>query len=113
MSQPRINLVRDFDGFDAAGYDRAGYDEDGEPRITCTHCKRSLTRAEARDAVRCDAGDFCGQCADEEIVSCGLCHGSGGIPEYPCRRCGGSGGSATPRQLAREESGDDEKDTDI
>lgn len=110
MSRPRVNLVRDFDGYDAAGYDRYGYDEDGERRMTCTNCGRRLTRAEAVDAVRCDAGEFCAECADEEIISCGLCHGSGGIPEHPCRRCHGSGGSATPRQLARE---DDEKDTDI
>lgn len=106
----RINLVRDFDGFDAAGYDRDGYDEEGNLRVVCTHCKRSLTRAEAANAVRCDAGDFCTDCADEEIVCCGLCHGSGGIPEYPCHRCHGSGGSMTPRQMAREEMGDDTND---
>lgn len=93
------------------GYDAEGFDEDGEPRITCTLCAKRLTRAEATEAVRCDAGNFCDGCADEEIVCCGLCHGSGGIPEYPCHRCHGSGGSMTPRQLARAESGDNEKDT--
>lgn len=99
--------MTDAPEFDADGYDAEGFDEYGEPRIICTHCKRRLTRAEAAEVVRCDAGAFCDTCADEEIVSCGLCHGSGGIPEYPCHRCHGSGGSATPRQLASEEMGED------